>query len=184
MRSAASSRSSCVRARSAASTSSTRLLRELPADPGQPLRDELALARKELVDVARGLYPRVLAERGLAGAVEDLATRAPLPVACSASTSGTGLPPDIALTAYYVASEALANIAKHARATQAGIEITVEAGELLIRVSDDGIGNADPAGAGIAGLRARVQAVEGRLAVHSPAGGGTVVEARMPIDDP
>jgi hypothetical protein len=159
------------------------ILRDLPADAGRPLRHELALARKELLDVARGLYPRILAERGLAGAVEDLATRAPIPVACNAGTPGARLRPDIALTAYYVAGEALANIAKHARARQAVIEITVAAGELLVRVSDDGIGDADPAGAGIAGLRARVQAVDGRLEVHSPAGAGTVVEARMPTDD-
>ena len=159
------------------------ILRDLPAEAGQPLRHELALARKELIDVARGLYPRILAERGLAGAVENLASRAPIPVAFNSGKPDAPLRPDIALTAYYVASEAVANVAKHARATQVGIEITVEAGELLVRVSDDGIGNADPAGAGIAGLRDRVQAVEGRLRVHSPAGGGTVVEARMPIDE-
>ena len=93
----------------------------------------------------------------------------------------TALPRPIALAAYYVATEALANLAKHADAASARLELGATAGELLLRVSDDGAGGANPAGGGLSGLRDRVAAVDGELRIHSPAGGGTVVEARLPL---
>jgi signal transduction histidine kinase len=85
------------------------------------------------------------------------------------------------LTAYYLASEGCANVAKHARSTHARIEVSTGADELLVRVVDDGVGGADPRGPGLSGLRDRIQALDGRLRVHSPHDGGTIVEARLPI---
>jgi signal transduction histidine kinase len=85
------------------------------------------------------------------------------------------------LTAYYVASEALANIAKHAHATRARLEVSISGDELLLRVTDDGIGGADRAGTGLSGLRDRIHALDGQLHVHSPRGAGTIIEAHLPI---
>ncbi|MDA0160757.1 hypothetical protein OM076_10815 [Solirubrobacter ginsenosidimutans] len=160
-----------------------RLLRELPPDQVlEPLRGELVLAHQELVDIARGLYPQALIARGLAGALADLAARAPVPVTVDLTLTDATLPPPVALTAYYVASEALANITKHAHATRAGLHLSASGDELLLRVADDGIGGADPAETGLSGLRDRVQALDGELHVHSPHDAGTTVEARLPID--
>ena len=85
------------------------------------------------------------------------------------------------LTAYYVATEALTNVAKHAHARRARLELTTGAGGLLVRVGDDGVGGADLVGGGLRGLRDRVAAVNGELRVLSPRGRGTVVEARLPL---
>ena len=159
-----------------------RLLRDLPPDRAlQPLRGELALAREELIEIARGLYPRALIERGLAGALADLATRSPVPVTVDSTLTDATLPPPVALTAYYVASEALANVAKHAHATHARLELSTGDDELLLRVCDDGVGGADPAGAGLSGLRDRIHALDGQLHVHSPPGAGTIIDARLLI---
>ena len=84
-----------------------------------------------------------------------MAARAPIPVTVDRRSPDAALPPPLALTAYYVASEALANVAKHAHATRARLELSTAAGELLLRVADDGVGGADPAGAGLSGLRDR-----------------------------
>jgi hypothetical protein len=158
-------------------------LRDLPPDQAAVARSELALARQELVEIAHGLYPQALIERGLAGALSDMAARSPIPVTVDSTLPDAALPPPLALTAYYVASEALANVAKHARATLARLELSTSAGELLVRVVDDGVGGADRAGRGLSGLRDRVQTVDGQLHVHSPNDAGTVIEARLPIPE-
>jgi signal transduction histidine kinase len=157
------------------------LLAALPAERGTALREELAIARSELSAIAQGLYPEALARAGLAGALADAAARSPLPVAVHAQLDGQTPRAPIALTAYFVAIEALANVAKHARAARARLELSVGGGELLVRVVDDGIGGADAAGGGLSGLRDRVAAIGGDLRVVSPPGGGTVIEARLPL---
>jgi len=149
--------------------------------PDAALARELAVIRAELGEIARGLYPATLAHEGLIGALRSAAARSPVPVTVQSRLDDTALPRPIALAAYYVATEALANLAKHADAASARLELGTTTGELLLRVSDDGAGGADPAGGGLSGLRDRVAAVDGELRIHSPAGGGTVVEARLPV---
>jgi signal transduction histidine kinase len=150
-----------------------RLLSDVPE--AAPLRDELARARAELADIARGLYPL---EAGLPAALEEAAARSPVPVALG--LDDVALAPPVALTAYYVATEALANVVKHAGADSVRIELRAADGHAVLRIADDGAGGADPAGGGLSGLRERVRAVDGELRVHSPPGAGTVVEARLP----
>ena len=157
------------------------LLAGMPGERVQGLRRELAAARAELTEIARGLYPPALARDGLAAALADLADAAPLPVQFNAAPDGGPVPEPIALTAYYVATEALANVAKHAGAASAGVELATRERKLTVRVRDDGCGGADPEGGGLKGLRDRVAAVDGELRVVSPPGQGTVVEARLPL---
>jgi signal transduction histidine kinase len=157
------------------------LLRNLPYEHVEALRRELALAHGELVDTAHGLYPTALEKHGLAKSLSAAAARSPVPVTVDANLDETTLPRPGALTAYYVATEALTNIAKHARAEHARLELSACAGELLLRIVDDGVGGADPAGSGLSGLRDRVRAVNGELRVRSPHGTGTVIEARLPL---
>jgi len=159
------------------------LLHNLSGDHAEALRSELATVRQELVDISNGLYPRLLIERGLAGALSAITVRSPIPVTVDSTALDAALPPPLALTAYYVATEALANVAKHAHATLARLELSARAGELLVRVVDDGVGGADPAGGGLSALHDRVQAADGELRVQSPHDAGTVVEARLPIPE-
>jgi hypothetical protein len=157
------------------------LLGTLPGEQASAQRRELAVARGELTEIARGLYPQALARDGLAATLSDAAARSPVPVDVHADVDGTSVPEPIALTAYYVATEALTNVAKHAHARHARLELTAGEDGLLVRVADDGIGGADPVGGGLRGLRDRVATVNGELRVLSPRGGGTVVEARLPL---
>jgi signal transduction histidine kinase len=147
------------------------------------LADVLAETLDELRDLARGVHPAVLAEAGLGGALDGLARRSVLPVRLDVQVDGR-LPAECEATAYYVVSEAFANAVKHARAS--AVEIRVEAAEgiLTVQVSDDGVGGADSRGSGLTGIRDRVEAVGGTLAVHSPPGSGTVLTARLPPGDP
>jgi hypothetical protein len=150
--------------------------------PEGPLREELALVHAELAEIARGLFPAVLARDGLVAALQAVAARSPHPVAVAvAGLDGARLPERVALTAYYVVTEALVNVTKHARAATARVELTAAAGRLDVRVVDDGRGGADAGGGGLRGLRDRVAAVEGELRVTSPQGGGTVVAATLPL---
>jgi signal transduction histidine kinase len=156
------------------------LLGRVPGDRARTLRRELSLARAELMEIARGLYPTALARDGLAASLRAVADRAPLPVEFDAQV-GAPVPEPIALTAYYVASEALANVAKHAGAASARVDLGTREAWLTVRVRDDGAGGADPNGHGLRGLRDRVATVDGVLHVVSPPGGGTVIEARLPL---
>ena len=142
---------------------------------------ELAEALKELRDLAHGLHPALLTARGLPVALASLAARATLPVELDADLPRRPAEA-IEVAAYYLVSEALANIAKYARAARAGVTVAEEDDELLVEVWDDGIGGADPAsGSGLQGLADRVGALNGRLTVSSVDGAGTVVQARIPL---
>jgi signal transduction histidine kinase len=140
---------------------------------------ELDVALRELRELARGIHPAVLSERGLAAALATLAGRAPLYVDVAAPDER--LPPPVELAAYYVAAEALTNVVKYADATKATVAVTRENGRVTVEVSDDGVGGADPArGTGLRGLADRVGALDGRLRVHSEPGAGTLVRADIP----
>jgi len=137
----------------------------------------------ELRALARGIHPAVLTEEGLRPAVETLARRASLPVHVEA-LPGSRLPPAVEAAAYFVASEALANVAKHASATGVTIAIRRENDSLVIHIADDGVGGADPvSGTGLVGLRDRVEALNGSLRVESPPGHGTRLHAEIPCGD-
>jgi signal transduction histidine kinase len=139
----------------------------------------LASASDELEELARGLHPRLLTERGLEGALAELAQRSVMPVKVSVAPGR--LPAEVEAAVYYVCSEALANAAKHAGATTMSIETAAGEGELTVRIRDDGRGGADAAlGSGLRGLADRVEALGGELVVQSPPGGGTLVAARLP----
>ena len=141
---------------------------------------QLARALEELRQLAHGLHPRVLAEAGLPGALASLAEQAPVPVDVAAPA--TKLPAEVEAVAYFLCSEALANVAKHASAS--GVTISVTTGDCRVRVQveDDGLGGADLAGGtGLRGLADRVEALGGTLHVESPAGGGTRLTAAIPL---
>ncbi len=134
----------------------------------------------ELRELARGIHPVVLTEAGLAAGIESLARRATIPVTVDADIP-PGLPPAVETTAYFLVSEALANVAKHAGASGAQVRASVAGDVLRIEIADDGIGGADPArGTGLRGLTDRVAAVGGSLFVVSPARGGTQLLAEIP----
>jgi len=140
---------------------------------------ELRLALAELRELARGIHPVILSEAGLGPALVSLAERSPIPVTVTAVPSER-LPSRVEETAYYVASEALANAAKHAHATAVSISARRLEGELLVEVGDDGVGGADADGSGLRGLADRVAALDGQLRVHSPDGKGTRITAELP----
>ena len=133
----------------------------------------------ELRQLSRGIAPPVLIDRGLAAAITEAATRSSVPV--TVSTELPDLPDHVSQAAYFVVSEALANLNKHSGATAAGVDARVVDGALLVRISDNGIGGASTAkGHGLAGLVERLNGVDGRLFITSPAGGPTTLEARIP----
>ena len=143
-------------------------------------RREIAASLNELREIARGIHPAVVSGHGLAVALEQLAARAPVPVESRVELDGR-LPQPLELAAYYVVSESLTNIAKHAQATTARIDVAKENGELVLEIIDDGIGGADSErGTGLRGLADRVEALNGRLRVWTPRGGGTRVRAEIP----
>ena len=160
------------------------LQRQLSDDPSAEqlvttASDELARSLAELRELARGIHPAVL-EHGLGAALEALANRSTIPttVACEMSER---MPEAIELAAYFVASEALTNVAKYSHATHASVRLSRTNGIARIEIADDGIGGADNArGTGLRGLADRVEALDGRLRVTSPRGAGTVVTAELP----
>jgi signal transduction histidine kinase len=143
-------------------------------------REEAQLAVKELRELARGIHPAVLSDHGLGPALEALASRAPVPVQIS-GVPAEPLAPPVEAAAYFVTAEALTNVAKHARARGAWVVLSVENGSLRLQVRDDGVGGANPAGTGLHGLRDRVDALDGQIAVDSPPGGGTAVTVEIPL---
>jgi signal transduction histidine kinase len=141
---------------------------------------DLDAAIRDLRELARGIHPAVLSDRGLGPALEALANRIPLPVEI-AELPAERLPEPIEAAAYFVVAEAITNVARYARATHAEVAVARNGDRVLVRVTDDGVGGADPAaGSGLRGLADRVAALDGRLEVVSPAGGGTTVRAVIP----
>jgi PAS domain S-box-containing protein len=143
-------------------------------------RQELAQALSELREIARGIHPAVLTDRGLGPAVEGLVARTPVPVEVDVCPGR--LPPAVEAASYYVVAEALTNVAKYSNAAGASVEVTREDGHVVIEVTDDGSGGADPArGSGLRGLADRVAALDGVLSVESTVGQGTRVRAEIPL---
>jgi signal transduction histidine kinase len=142
-------------------------------------RQEASAAIGELRDLARGIAPPVLADRGLVAAVEALGQRAQIPVTVKASIMRRPLPV-VETAAYFVVAEALTNAAKHARGAAATVELADHGDVLVTEVRDEGPGGADATGSGLMGLRQRVAALDGTLEVASPPGGGTSVRAELP----
>jgi signal transduction histidine kinase len=143
--------------------------------------DGLAGALEELQEIARGIHPAILADSGLAAALKTLARRSAVPVNLDVR-AGARLPAPVEVAAYYVVSEALTNVAKHAKASVVHVAAEVRHGVLELSVRDDGSGGADPArGSGLVGLTDRVDALGGTIEVESPAGHGTTLRAALPL---
>lgn len=136
-------------------------------------------ATDELREMAHGILPSVLTRGGLRAGVDALASRMPVPVEIGVSVER--LAPEVEATAYYIVAEALTNVAKHSHADRASVSARVENGDLRIQVRDDGIGGAKAAGTGLVGLADRVAALDGTLRLETPAGGGTLVAADIPV---
>jgi len=142
----------------------------------------LADAVAELQEFSRGIHPAILSTRGVGPALRTLARRCAVPVDLDVTTNAR-FPEPIEIAVYYVASEALANAMKHARASSTQISLATRNGSLLLSVRDDGVGRADPArGSGLAGLADRVEALGGSLHVHSAAGAGTHITVDLPLE--
>jgi signal transduction histidine kinase len=142
-------------------------------------RHEAGAAIAELRDLARGIAPPVLADRGLAAAVESLGQRTAIPVAVDVRLDRRPLPL-VETAAYFVVAEALTNVAKHGRGAGARVAVSMDDERLLVEVADDGPGGADRLGGGLTGLRHRVEALDGTLSVRSPEGEGTTIRAELP----
>jgi signal transduction histidine kinase len=143
-------------------------------------REELDEALEEIRELARGIHPTVLSDRGLGAAVEALAHRAPLPVEVG-EVPAQELPEQVELAAYFVVSEALTNVARHASATHALVTVTHDDGRLAVEVRDDGVGGADIAlGTGLRGLSDRLAAINGQFDIDSKPGRGTTLRASIP----
>ena len=143
-------------------------------------REDASLAIAELRDLARGIAPPILADRGLKAAIEALARRSAIGVTIDADPDRRPLPV-VETAAYFVVAEALTNVAKHADGAPAHVSVTLDGDDMLVlEVADEGPGGADPAGSGLTGLRSRVEALDGTFAVVSPPGGGTTVRAQLP----
>jgi PAS domain S-box-containing protein len=141
--------------------------------------DQAELATEELRELAHGILPAVLIRGGLRAGVDGLASRMPVPVDVAVSVGR--LPAAVEATAYFVVAESLTNVAKHAHAGGAAVTARVEDGTLQVEVRDDGVGGARPDGSGLVGLADRLAVLDGRLRVESPAAGGTLVAADIPL---
>lgn len=172
------------------STARARLSPELEPSLGPALdqaAEQLRLAIEELRELARGIHPAILTERGLVPAVRSLAERCPVPVDLDVRLEDRPAP-QVELALYFVVAEALTNVAKYAHATQVTVTLSESrqpgsetGGELVLEVRDDGIGGADPSrGSGLAGLQDRAGVVDGTITVHSPPGRGTTVRCTVP----
>ena len=145
------------------------------------VRAELEAALKELRELARGIHPSILTDHGLEPALASLAARSTVPVELDLDSCGK-LPLTVQTTAYFVVAEALTNTAKHAQSDRAEVRVAVGDEHATVEVRDHGGGGVDPArGSGLRGLADRVSALGGTLEVHSPAGAGTTIRARIPV---
>jgi signal transduction histidine kinase len=151
------------------------------ADELGRVKDQAQETLAELRALSRGIAPPVLADRGLDGALEELAARSAVPTGCLVDLGDERLPSHVENAAYFLVAEALTNVAKHSGASMATVVADLDRGSLVVEVSDDGIGGAQVAkGHGLAGLEQRVRAVEGQLTISSPQGGPTSVQAVIP----
>ena len=142
-------------------------------------QSELRTGLAELRELARGIHPAVLIDRGLEPAITALASRAPVPVTVEADEER--LPPPVEIAAYFVVSEALTNVAKYAQASAARVSVRRADGVVRIEIADDGVGGADASrGSGLSGLADRVAALDGTIEIDSPSGGGTRVHVEIP----
>lgn len=142
--------------------------------------EESKVVLKELRDLVRGIHPAVLSDRGLDAAISAIAGRSAIPVGVDVDLP-TRQPDEVEGTAYFVVVEALTNIAKHSHASEANVSISRNGAWLRIEISDNGLGGADPArGTGLSGLRDRIQALDGRMWLESPGGGGTRLVVEIP----
>jgi signal transduction histidine kinase len=153
---------------------------DLPALLTEAL-DQAQQATNELRELAHGILPDVLTNGGLRAGVDALTRRMSVPVETAVSVGR--LPAAVEATAYFVIAEALTNVAKHARAGHAAVTSRVADGALVVQVRDDGVGGARPDGSGLLGLRDRLAVLDGQLRVESPAHGGTLVAAEIPLSD-
>ena len=142
--------------------------------------DEAVGVVSDVRELAQGIHPAVLTEAGLAAALRSLAARSPVPVELDVDLDGA-VDPTATVTAYFVASEALANVVKHSAASGATMRVRQRQGVINIEVKDDGRGGADPLGAGLRGLEDRLAAVGGTFSVSDRSGGGTIVSADIPV---
>ena len=150
-------------------------LRATLARATQEVREGLA----ELRELARGIHPALVTDRGLADAIDSLVARMPIPV--EVATAPDRFPPPVEMTAYYVVCEALTNVTRHAGASSAHVSVRREPGALVVEVVDDGSGGARPeTGSGLRGIADRVAALDGTLSIESPDGGGTRIRAVLP----
>jgi signal transduction histidine kinase len=160
-------------------------LQQNPAETEQLLNDasvELQSAIDELRELARGIHPALLTERGLGPALEVLAEHTHLPVEVTTDISGR-LPSTVEAVVYYVAAEGLTNVAKYAHATAATLRLEANTNAIVLSVGDNGAGGADPnRGTGLRGLADRVEAIGGKLEVQSPPGQGTMLTASIPCE--
>jgi len=139
---------------------------------------------EELREIARGVHPAVLTKSGLRSALRALARRSAVPVSLDLQVTGRLAEP-VEIAAYYTVAEALTNIAKHARASTVEVEVAADERVLRVYVRDDGRGGADPGhGSGLAGLKDRIEALGGRISLHSPPGAGTTVQIALPLSGP
>jgi signal transduction histidine kinase len=145
-------------------------------------RRELDESLRELRELARGIHPAVLTERGLGAALDGLASRASIPVSLEIDVEPR--PPEaVELAAYFFVAETLTNVAKHAQATSASVEVMQEDARLVIEVVDDGVGGATAdGGSGLRGLEDRVEALGGRVQLWSPDAAGTRIRAEIPYE--
>ena len=142
---------------------------------------DLEAAIRDLRELARGIHPAVLSDRGLVAALEGLAGRIPLPVEIASVPEGR-LPESVEAAVYFVVAEAITNVARYARASHARVSVARAGQRVVVEVADDGVGGADAAnGSGLRGLVDRVAALDGRFDVESPPGGGTTVRAVIPL---
>jgi signal transduction histidine kinase len=143
--------------------------------------EELNQALEELRELARGIHPAVLSDRGLGAAVEALAVRSPLPVRV-VEVPEDRLPAPVEAAAYFVVAEALTNVAKYAGASEATVAVRRTNGHAEVEVADVGVGGADPQrGSGLRGLADRLGALDGSLSLDSPPGSGTTLRAEIPV---
>lgn len=141
-------------------------------------------ALDDLVEISRGIHPAILSEGGLWPALKTLARRSAVPVELELG-SDQRLPEQVEVAGYYVVSEALTNVAKHAHASVVHVDVNADDSKVQLSIRDDGVGGADlNLGSGLVGLADRVEALGGKVDVHSPSGGGTALVATLPLEVP